>query len=502
MFKRLVPAALATAALALTPALQAQSAAPKAPDTTLEAPPASNIPPLTLEQCVAMALDKNFDLRIQRIDTTAAGNTLETAKADYDPTLTAGASQAYNRTDLYGRNNPNRSHDTDASVGVSQKIITGATLQVGYAAYRTSGDSARYDPTWGNGLTLKVTQPLLKNFGSTVNRAAIDKARISIDRSNHDLKATVLDTIRSVESAYYNLSYLRARLEVRQFSLEVAQKLLDENKLRRTTGVATNLEVLQSEVGVATAQRDIIVAQKAVNDGEDALLALINPFQFDAAIGPLALSELGDVNVSFDRSYKLARDNSPALASSQLSIKQTEIDLAVAKQNRRPQLDLVGSAGYDAARSTFGHAFGNTLSHDDHDWSLGATLTYPWGQRADKAKLANARADLDIAQVSHEKIDQNLLIQVRTAIRSVQASDEGVRITTLATKLSEQQYELEKARYDQGLSTFRRVQEAKEDLDNARISELESRVSLRNALADLAQLEVTSLARYNVQLEE
>jgi outer membrane protein TolC len=484
---------------------QTATAAPKAPDTTLEAPPASAIPPLALEQCVAMALDKNFDLRIQRIDTAASVNALEIARAEYDPNLTAGLSQAYSRTDLYGNGSARGTHDTNTSAGVSQKIITGATLQLGYGAYRTSatgGATTSYNPAWGSGLTLRVTQPLLKNYGSTVNKAAIERARLGVDRSNYDLKGAVLSTIRSVEAAYYNLSFVRARLEVRKFALEVAEKLLDENKMRKQVGTATNLDVLQADVGVATAQRDIIVAQKAVSDAEDALLSLINPFQFQAAIGPLAVPDLGKVDVSFDHSYKLARDNSPDLASSRLAIKQYEIDLAVAKRNRLPQLDLVGSAGYDAARGNFERALGNTLSQDDHDWSIGATLTYPWGQRRDKATLANARATLDARQVGHEQLDQNVLVQVRTAIRSVETSDEGVRITTLATNLSEQQYELEKARYDQGLSTFRRVQEAKEDLDNARIAELDARVSLRLALADLARLETSSLTRYNVQLDE
>ncbi|MDF9826188.1 outer membrane protein [Ereboglobus sp. PH5-5] len=496
--------ALAPVAALLLAAFANAQPTPPASETR----PAENTPPLlTIEQCVAMALDKNFDLRIQRIDTESAVNTLEIARAEYDPSFSANANRSYSRSDLYGTGNASGTHETDASVSVSQKIITGATLQLGYAASRRdySGPSSStpvFDPAWGSGLTLRVTQPLLKNFGSTVNKAAIERARLSIDRSNYDLKSTVLSTIRSVEDAYYNLDFVRARLEVRKFSLEVAQKLLEENKMRRQVGTATNLDVLQAEVGVATAQRDIIVAQKAVNDAEDALLSLINPFQFEAAIGPLAVSKIDDVSVSFARSYKLARDNSPSLASTRLAIKQSEIDLAVAKRNRLPQLDLVGAAGYDATRGTFGRAFNQTLSQDDHDWSVGATLTYPWGRRRERANLANAKASLDSLQVGYEQLDQNVLVQVRTAVRSVQTSDEGVRITTLATKLSEQQYELEKARYDQGLSTFRRVQEAKEDYDTARLAEIDARVNLRLALAELARLETTSLNRYNVQLGE
>ena len=41
-----------------------------------------------------------------------------------------------------------------------------------------------------------------------------------------------------------------------------------------------------------------------------------------------------------------------------------------------------------------------------------------------------------------------------------------------------------------------------QDLDTARVNELLAKVNLRIALAELARLEGTSLARYNVQLEE
>jgi len=516
MLKRIATAAIAIPLLTL--ALHAQqplaTTGATTTDITLDAPqPATgSIPPLTLDQCVAMALDKNYDLRIQRITTFSSTNAIETAKAAYDPTLGGSANHSYSRSESfpYDRidpstgltlpSTPNTKQTTSLDASINQKIITGANLQLGYSADHVA---PRTGSTYFNsGLTLSVRQPVLKNFGSTVNRAAIERARLGVERSNYDLKSTVLDTVRSVESAYYSLAYARANLEVLKSSLDTAQQLLDENTKRRQIGVSTDLDVLQAQVGVANAQRSIVNGQKAVNDAEDTLLSLINPFQFQTAIGPLDVIETGPLDINFDRSYKLARDNSPDLASMNLAIKQSEIDLSVAKRNRLPQLDVVGSAGYDASRAAFGSAFGNTLDQHNHDWAIGATITYPWGSRAEKATLANAKASLDTNQVNYEKLDQNVLLQVRTAIRAVQTNEEGVRISALASSLSEQQYNQEKARYDQGMSTFRLVQDMKQDLDNARVAELNARVSLRLALADLARLEGSSLARYNIKLDE
>ena len=508
----IIPTALALLALSLhaqDSQPQAQPAMPRAKDYTLSTPQPANsaLPPLTLEQCIAMALDKNYDLRIQRISTTAAANAIETARAAYDPVLGGSANHGYKRTDHTASGDPLgggivSGQTTSLDASISQKIITGATLQLGYGNDRVNRRSDNGPDYYNSGLTLSVRQPILRNYGSAVNRAAIERARLGAQRSNYDLKSTVLDTIRSVESAYYTLAYARANLEVLKTSLGTAQQLYDENQKRRDVGVSTALDVLQAQVGVANARRNILAGEKSVHDAEDALLALINPFQFQTTIGPLDIVETGPVDISFDRSYKLARDNSPDLASMNLALKQSELDLAIAKRNRLPQLDAVASAGYNATRAALGPAIGNTLNQRNHDWAIGATLTYPWGARAEKANLANAKAALDTNQVAYEKLDQAVLIQVRTAIRAVQTSEEGVRISALAASLSEQQYNLEKARYDQGLSTFRLVQDMKQDLDNSRVAELNARVSLRLALADLARLEGSSLARYNVKLDE
>jgi outer membrane protein TolC len=71
-----------------------------------------------------------------------------------------------------------------------------------------------------------------------------------------------------------------------------------------------------------------------------------------------------------------------------------------------------------------------------------------------------------------------------------------VRVAALAAGLAEKQYELQKARFDAGLSTARLVLDAQTDLDDARVNELSSQVDLLSALAQLRRLEGRSLEAY------
>ncbi|MDR0901540.1 MAG: TolC family protein, partial [Opitutaceae bacterium] len=151
MLHRLASLLLA-ATCAAAPALQAQSPAATAPGKRVTAPlpPQSSLsmanipspapvvdpalPPLGLAQCVAMALDKNFDLRIQRHTAENSKDALEITKAEYDPTLNASIGKTFSESDynssLTGLRAVSSSNSIEATVGASQKIITGATLQL------------------------------------------------------------------------------------------------------------------------------------------------------------------------------------------------------------------------------------------------------------------------------------------------------------------------------------------------------------------------------------
>jgi outer membrane protein TolC len=126
----------------------------------------------------------------------------------------------------------------------------------------------------------------------------------------------------------------------------------------------------------------------------------------------------------------------------------------------------------------------------------------PWGLNADKARHRSATASLRQQQARLQQIEQNLLVQVRSAVRSVETSQQSVEIFAKATELAERQYDLELARFKAGLSTSRQVLQIQDDLEAARVNELQARVSLRTAASNLHQLDCTSLENYHIALPE
>ncbi|PTY05562.1 TolC family protein [Opitutaceae bacterium EW11] len=522
MQSRRTPLALALAAI-VSSSLSGQTAEPSAAPSTPSAQPAplataptpeapNEGPVITLEECVARALDKNFDLRIQHLSTDTAKDTLTIAKAAYDPTLSLTTSRYYTK-DTRGSTVVNdipitgiaSSNDGDTTkIGISQPITTGATITASGTIDRSKSSPSRSypNPAYDSDVSLSVRQPLLKGAGTTVNRAAIERARLGVSIANLDFRSSVLNVINNVETAYYNVAFAREQLGVRRFSLDVAQKLLDENRARREEGVATDLDVLQAEVGVANSRRDVLLAEQTVRDREDTLLALISPFSFNLSVGTIRLEGDPSPVLNGDHSYKLARDNSPDFVAQQRVIEQMKIDASVAKRNRLPTLDVGGTVGYSARDDSYSSSARTVWDGNGHNWQIDATLSIPIGLRADRARYRQALSSVNREELRLQQMDQTILVDVRAAVRSVQTNLESVRISRLATELSQRQFELEKARYEAGLSTFRRVQESQADLDNARVSELQARVNLRVALSTLARLEGSSLQHYKISLAD
>lgn len=455
------------------------------------------VPELTLEQCIARALEKNFDLEIGRYAPIIAKDAIDVSKGAYEPELSVTGSQGKVSSDLTASS----ARTSDLRVGVTQRLYTGTTLSASSQLGRTSVNPAvTLNPAYDADLTLSVRQSLLRGAGLAVNRAGVERAEIGLLRANLDFKAQALDVIQATENAYYNLAYAREQLVVRNFSLTLANRLFEEAKTRRDTGVATDLDVLQAEVGIANARRGVILAEQAAKDRQDDLLALIGQFELEAPVGTVRFREITEATPVFASSYQMAKQNQPDFLSSQAAIDQLKLDLKIAQNNAKPDLTVGGAVGLNGRNGSGTDAFEDALDRQGHSWQVDFALNYPWGRKADKARERQSFSALSREQTRLRLIEQTIEVQVRSAVRSVETNLESVKIATLASALSQKQYELEKAKFDAGLSTSRRVLEAQDDLETARVNELQARVSLHTSVAALHRIEGSSLQRYAVEL--
>ncbi|MBL9187037.1 MAG: TolC family protein [Opitutaceae bacterium] len=470
--------------------------------------------PFTLEEAIALALKKNFDLQVQAFTVENAKDTVAIQEAAFDPTINANVrrnlnQQASTTSALDGTASTGPRNDgTTMSVGATLPRIaaTNGSVSVSTNLTRSATNSRNslVNPSFGHGVSASLNQPLLNGAGRHAATAALERAKLGFNIASINYKSRVLSLIADTENAYYNLVAARETLRIRQLTHEYNLKLFEENKARRTTGVATDLDVLSAEVGVANARRGIVQAEQTARDAEDRLLNLINLPNFDQRIGAVAFDEYREKAPTFAEAYKRARDFYPESLSTEEAIKQLQLDLETARRNQLPTLDLNASLGYTARATnvSYGQAIANLPNDHGNNWSVGLTYSTPWGRHADKARYRTAQTNLASRKLQLEQLEQTLLVNVRTSVRAVESNLAAVEIAGKATELAARQYEQQKARFDAGLSTSRLVLLAQDDLETSRFQELSARVALRRAVAELHRLEGTSLDRFRVQLPQ
>jgi len=184
----------------------------------------------------------------------------------------------------------------------------------------------------------------------------------------------------------------------------------------------------------------------------------------------------------------------------QATIEQLQFEALRAKRNNLPSLDVNGGAGYLTERDSFYNAAAKVWNGPGYNWQGGVTLSFPWGLRQNRALYRQAKDSLDAEQMTFDQTDQQLTVQVRAAVRAIDANVESVASAREASRLSEKQYELQKAKFDAGLATSYDVLQAQTQLSSARVSEIQAEVNLRVALADLHFLEGSSLENYHINL--
>jgi outer membrane protein TolC len=185
-----------------------------------------------------------------------------------------------------------------------------------------------------------------------------------------------------------------------------------------------------------------------------------------------------------------------------MQLDQMQLDLAVAKNSLKPTVNLDGILGFNGPRGSASDAFNATAERDNNSWEVDLTVSYPWGRISDKARYRQSLGVLNQQRLTVRQLEQNILVQVRSAVRAVETNSEKVKIVALAAEFSARQYDLENARFSAGLATSRDVLQTQSDWQNARVAELQARITLQNSISALHRLEGSSLERYHITVPE
>lgn len=466
---------------------------------------------LTLEESVRRALENNPDLAIVRLDTdveAARGGEAKTAFTPVFGTLLGRSSTVTPPANfLLGE----RGVDVDdwfSSTGVRQRLPWGSgTWSITWDTARTSSNNplTSFDPTLESGVQLAFSQPLLRDrkIDSARHQYAVSKR--NVEASDLRFREIVVQTIAAVKQAYWTLKATRANVDVQQRSLDLARELARENKVRVDAGQIPPIDLVQAEAEVAQRRENLIRAQAAAGDAEDALRRLIiNPkdagfwqVRLEAIDGLSPVTDLPDIDGAVTKALEQRYD----IRRAGVDLENATSEIAFLDNQRLPDVRFEtsyrgnGLAGTQFLRGngfpapivgtrnrSYGDALGQTFSDDYPAWSLGVTVSYPIGQSLEEA--SRVRAQIERRQVTSriESLRIEAAETVRRAGRQVTSTAERVEAARAGASLAQERLDSEQRRFQVGLSTTFLVTQAQRDLLEAQVNLLRTSLEFESAL--------------------
>lgn len=445
---------------------------------------------LAVEEVVIRALQENLRLRIDGVEVLIAKDNITIQESVFDTNTFASGTQRGSRVPGNNKADGIRSHSTIFRAGVSKLLNTGGALQLttNYARDSAGNSNEILNPAHTSDFSLSLRQPLLDGFGSDINLIPIQTSELDAMRSELFLKSTALQIMELSEYAYWELAYAHEVKKLRIASLEVAQKLLEENEERERVGLATNIDVLQAQVFVATSEEEVISADALINNRQDHLFRQMGSTEYPESYVPVhPLPDISMEEIGTTTSLSTILANNPDYLQQRLNIDIWELLVKSNRNSILPTIDVVAGLGFSGLDDSWIDSYGNTLERDGYDWTAGVEFRLPWGQRADKARYQQTRNALYREKLRLADIEQDIQVINRSNWREWVTGIERVKAAKLSLDLATLQFDREQTKYESGLATFRELLEARNDQDEANLRFLSS-------ILDAVKAKITNMA--------
>jgi outer membrane protein len=344
----------------------------------------------------------------------------------------------------------------------------------------------------------------LKNFWIYQTRLNIKTAKITLKYSEHGLRAQLITTVSAVENAYYELIYARENLQVEQEALTLAQTQLDQDKQRMQIGTLAQLSVEQDESQVAQSRANLITAQFTLDSDENTLKNLITDsyrnlqgIRLEPSDPLTAVQQPFDLQDSWNKGMTLR----PDLLQAQLTLEQQGIQLKFNRNQLYPELDLLGSYGYNGAGQTYDNVFGQYQDQDSPFWSYGAQMKIPLSNVSARNNIKSAKVTEQQDLLKLKQLEQSILVSIDDAVKQAQSALESVGATKQARIYAEAALDAEQKTYAVGKATTFEVLQYQNNLTSARSQEIRSLANYAEALSNLAQQEGSTLQARGLDIE-
>ena len=389
------------------------------------AQPAAGSSPLTLQQAVTIALEKNPLRKAALADTRVAFADVREARSVLMPRLMFSETATRGNDPVYVFGSELR-----------QQRFTNADLALNRLNTPTpiGNFSTRFGGTWNL-------------FDSFASWHGVNRAKQMNNAAGHQLARTEQEIVFRVVDFYYAVLLATKQLEVAEQAVQTSQAIMDRSQARFESGLVVESDLLTAKVRMAARQQELIRARNNL-DFARAQLSTAMGVPVESVFQPAeALAEHTFPVPVLQEIEKKALANRPDLKRIQSEEAAQQQSVAMAKSSFGPRVNAF--AGWEMDNPTFVAGGGG------NNWLGGVEVQFDIFQGgAKRAELARERALQERVTAMKQVAGDGVRLEVRRAYYDLDSARQEIEVARAAIAQAQDSLRINQNRYDGGLTTI------------------------------------------------
>jgi outer membrane protein len=462
---------------------------------------------VSLEECRALTLENNLDLKVELINPTIAAERVSQEEAQFEATFSANVDYSKTNSPPESALVGSKGENINTNLGVSLPLRTGGTVNFNFVDLRSKTDSAWYDDSifYISDLSASISQPFLRNAGNRVNTYGIRIAEYNRQITDAQTKLAAIRIIADVDRAYWRLYAARRLLDVRKQQYELAKELFEQAERFVEVGAKPQIEVIRTRASVAEKLEAIIRAENDVRDTERDLKRMLNKpgLGMETATVLISSTKPDPVRYELNRAQIVANavENRMEMLELEIQLAQDASTIDYRRNQTLPLVTLEYTYNINGLGPTRGDSYDLLIDNDYKDHRVGLQVSIPLGNKAAKSQLRQAVYERTKRLASRDSKEAQIKYEVLQQIDKLEANWQRILATRQTTILQDQQYRAEKRRFELGLGTSTDVRDAQTNLADAQRLEILALAEYQMAVVDLAYATGTLLGAAKVTWE-
>ncbi len=417
---------------------------------------------LDLEKALEVAALASREYQDQKEILFLSALNLSTARWEFDwhPTLTGDLGVSGNR----------RSASTSGKIqaGLSKTVKTGASILAGLL--NTFSRSITSGRPWDTAslLSLSLTQPLLKGFGSRVTLEPLTQAERDVIYAVRDFERYRRDLVVRITSTYFRLLQQMDQIRIEEENLKSLKLNLERNMALQEAGKLAQLQVDQNRQSVLNSQARLLQERESLKTNLDNFkITLGLPVEAEIELDRgdferLRKTGLHPLKITTAQAQEIALSHRLDLKNTKDRMEDARRKVLVAADALKMGLDLRLDLDVPSEERKPGKP-----RWRDTTMGAGVTFDLPLDKTRQRNQYRRAIISYEQAKRRYELQVDSVLQQIRARLRDLKKARQDYEIQKNSVRLAERRVDEAEMKQQAGRAIVRDVLEAQDALRTA-----------------------------------